>query len=77
MFEITPNRRLALDALSWAEGTWNSEANRPNYGTIFGGQQTQDLSKHPKISKPFQETTGRTNRSDAAGAYQFLGSSGS
>ena len=64
---ITPQQRALLDTISWAEGTWDSKANRPRYDITFGYQSADPSKPHP----------GRVVRSggyasDATGAYQFL-----
>lgn len=57
-----PNVRKTLDAISWAEGA--------DYGTLVGGGQFSDFSRHPKKSVHI----GRLGiNSTAAGRYQFVG----
>lgn len=64
------NVRRFLDMLSAAEGTTTH-----SYNTLFGGNRFDSLGQHPRQSLEFTETTGRRNRSDAAGRYGFLSSS--
>lgn len=64
------NVRKFLDMLSAAEGTTTH-----GYNTLFGGNRFDSLGQHPRQSLEFTETTGRRNRSDAAGRYGFLSSS--
>lgn len=64
---INAQQRALLDTISWAEGTWDSKANRPRYDITFGYQSADPSKPHP----------GRVVRSgryasDATGAYQFL-----
>lgn len=55
------NVRKLLDAISWAEGA--------DYGTLVGGGQFSDFSRHPKKSIHI----GRLGvNSTAAGRYQFM-----
>lgn len=65
--EITPWQRALLNTVSYAEGTWDPETQRPRYNVTFG-YQTFDPSK------PHPERVVRSGRyaSNAAGAYQFL-----
>ena len=62
-----PNGRAILNAIAWAEGT--SKYPNNGYNTHFGGDQTQDLSKHPDIVKG---SPGSRLRSAAFGRYQFM-----
>lgn len=63
-----PNVRKFLDLLAKAEGTYG-----PNgYRTNFGGSLLDDLRQHPNVSRRFKQTDGQTNRTTAAGRYQFL-----
>ncbi|WP_075338436.1 glycoside hydrolase family 24 protein [Yersinia enterocolitica] len=68
-----PNVRQYLDVLSKAEGT-ASYANS-GYNTMFGGDQFYDSSDHPRQLKDFTQTDGTTNKTSAAGRYQFTSSS--
>ena len=63
------NVRRFLDMLSAAEGTKTH-----GYNTLFGGNRFDSLTDHPRQSFQFNETTGKKNRTDAAGRYQFLSS---
>ena len=65
-----PNVQRGLFAIRSAEGTQRYD--NP-YGVAFGGRRFSDFSDHPGFSASFRQTDGRTNRSTAAGAYQFLG----
>lgn len=62
-----PNVRAALDVISKAEGTATH-----GYATAFGGGRLDTLADHPRQFHEFTETTGRRNRTSAAGRYQFL-----
>jgi muramidase (phage lysozyme) len=57
------NRQAMLRVIRFAEGT----ADDRGYNRIFGGQEVDDLSRHPDICVRFRRTC-----STAAGAYQFL-----
>lgn len=62
-----PNARKYLDLLKYTEGTQTH-----GYATAFGGGKLGSLSAHPGTVHGFTETTGRKNKTTAAGAYQFL-----
>lgn len=62
-----PNVRSFLDMVSAAEGTKTH-----GYNTLFGGGKMESLADHPRILFDFTETTGRPNKTTAAGRYQFL-----
>ena len=62
-----PNVRSFLDMISAAEGT-----TKHGYNTLFGGGKMDSLADHPRILFDFTETTGRPNKTTAAGRYQFL-----
>ena len=62
-----PNVRSFLDMISAAEGT-----SKHGYNTLFGGGRMESLADHPRILFDFTETTGRPNKTTAAGRYQFL-----
>jgi len=62
-----PNVRNFLDMISAAEGT-----TKHGYNTLFGGGKMDSLTDHPRILFDFTETTGRPNKTTAAGRYQFL-----
>jgi muramidase (phage lysozyme) len=57
------NRAAILKVIRFAEGT----ADARGYNRIFGGQEVDDLTRHPDICVKFRKTC-----STAAGAYQFL-----
>jgi muramidase (phage lysozyme) len=61
------NVRSFLDMISAAEGT-----TQHGYNTLFGGGKFDDLRDHPRQLFDFTETTGRKNKTSAAGRYQFL-----
>jgi len=56
--------------IALAEGT--GQAGADAYRIAFGGAKVSDLSKHPDMLVGFTETTGKKNKSSAAGKYQFL-----
>jgi len=62
-----PNVRSFLDMISSAEGT-----TKHGYNTLFGGGRVDSLTDHPRILFDFTETTGKPNKTSAAGRYQFL-----
>ena len=62
-----PNVRSFLDMISAAEGT-----SKHGYNTLFGGGRMDSLADHPRQLFDFTETTGRPNKTTAAGRYQFL-----
>jgi muramidase (phage lysozyme) len=62
-----PNVRSFLDMISAAEGT-----TKHGYNTLFGGGKVESLADHPRQLFDFTETTGRPNKTTAAGRYQFL-----
>lgn len=62
-----PNVRSFLDMISSAEGT-----TKHGYNTLFGGGRVDSLADHPRQLFDFTETTGRPNKTSAAGRYQFL-----
>jgi muramidase (phage lysozyme) len=53
--------------ISAAEGT-----TKHGYNTLFGGGKVESLADHPRQLFDFTETTGRPNKTTAAGRYQFL-----
>jgi muramidase (phage lysozyme) len=53
--------------ISAAEGT-----TKHGYNTLFGGGKFENLQDHPRQLFDFTETTGRKNKTSAAGRYQFL-----
>lgn len=62
-----PNVRQFLNLIAHTEGT---EGN--GYRTAFGGGRLSSLSDHPRYSKTFKQKNGKTNKTSAAGRYQFL-----
>lgn len=62
-----PNVRKFLDLLSYTEGTQGN-----GYYTAFGGGRLPNLNDHPRYLKTFKQTNGKTNKTSAAGRYQFL-----
>lgn len=68
-----PNAQKYLRMIAQAEGTYKDASSDP-YRVAFGGSTFDDLSKHPKVLRDFKQTDGKTNKTSAAGAYQFLGS---
>lgn len=68
-----PNTQIYLRMLQQAEGTYTGQGGNP-YATAFGGGQLPDLRQHPKTLHSFTQTDGTPNKTSAAGAYQFLGS---
>lgn len=62
-----PNVRKFLDLLAYTEGTTGN-----GYYTAFGGGRLAHLNDHPRYSKTFKQTDGKTNKTSAAGRYQFL-----
>lgn len=64
-----PRVRTFLNAIGSAEGT-----DKYGYATGFGGYQLESLDKHPNKVSKFKETTGKVNKTTAAGRYQFTNS---
>lgn len=64
-----PNVRKMLDLISYTEGTQGN-----GYRTAFGGGQLNSLKDHPRYMKTFTQKNGKTNKTSAAGRYQFLSS---
>lgn len=64
-----PNVRKFLDLIAHTEGT---EGN--GYRTAFGGGRLSSLGDHPRYMKSFKQQNGKTNKTSAAGRYQFLSS---
>jgi muramidase (phage lysozyme) len=62
-----PNVRSFLGMIGSAEGT-----DKHGYNTLFGGGKVDSLTDHPRQLFDFTETTGRPNKTTAAGRYQFL-----
>ena len=62
-----PNVRSFLGMIGSAEGT-----DKHGYNTLFGGGKMESLADHPRQLFDFTETTGRPNKTTAAGRYQFL-----
>lgn len=62
-----PNVRRFLDLLAYTEGTQDN-----GYHTAFGGGRLSSLADHPRYLKSFRQTDGRTNKTSAAGRYQFI-----
>lgn len=68
-----PNAQKYLRMIAQAEGTYKDASSDP-YRVAFGGSTFDDLSKHPNVLRTFTQTDGKANKTSAAGAYQFLGS---
>lgn len=67
------NAQMYLRMLQQAEGTYKGADGNP-YATAFGGGQLPDLRQHPRTLHSFTQTDGKSNKTSAAGAYQFLSS---
>lgn len=61
-----PNVRMMLDLIADAEGVQHG------YATGFGNTVLESLEDHPRQLKTFKQTDGKTNKTSAAGRYQFL-----
>lgn len=61
------NVQRFLDYISAAEATTEH-----GYRTNFGGSRIEDLSSHPRESRPFTNTKGEKKTSSAAGRYQIM-----
>lgn len=61
-----PNVRMMLDLIADAEGVQHG------YATGFGNTVLDNLKDHPRQLKEFKQTDGKTNKTSAAGRYQFL-----
>ncbi len=62
-----PNVRKFLDLISYTEGTQGN-----GYRTAFGGGKLSHLNDHPRYLKSFRQTDGKSNKTSAAGRYQFV-----
>lgn len=62
-----PNVQRGLATIKATEGTTKN-----GYATAFGGGKLPSLDTHPGKTYSFKETTGKKNKTTAAGAYQFL-----
>lgn len=62
-----PNVRKFLDLIAYTEGTQGN-----GYRTAFGGGRLNSLNDHPRYMKSFKQKNGKTNKTSAAGRYQFL-----
>lgn len=69
--DVPPRVKATLDTISFAEGTWDSVAQKPDYTVRFserpGGGTLNTESPHP-----LNATRSRWYTSNASGAYQFL-----
>lgn len=65
-----PQVQQMLQMLKSAEGT--AGLGEDGYNVLFGGETFSGYDDHPRVSKPFTGTDGKSNRTTAAGAYQFL-----
>lgn len=65
-----PQVQQMLQTLKSAEGT--AGLGEDGYNVLFGGELFSGYDDHPRVSKPFTQTDGRSNRTTAAGAYQIL-----
>lgn len=62
-----PNVRKFLDLISYTEGTQGN-----GYRTAFGGGKLSHLNDHPRYLRSFKQTDGKSNKTSAAGRYQFV-----
>ena len=71
---VEPRKQAVADTLSYAEGTWDSSKNEPDYTMRYGdrpGQGSLDVTApHPRDVR--SSIYGSGNASNASGAYQFL-----
>lgn len=68
----SPQIRGFLNMLAHAEGTAGRGDN--GYNVNFGGSLLNSYRDHPRTSRQFKQTDGKTNNTTAAGRYQFIGS---
>lgn len=61
------NVQKFLNLISQTEGT-----DKNGYATAFGGGQLPSLNDHPRQLHSFKQTDGKSNKTSAAGRYQFL-----
>lgn len=61
-----PGVLMLLDLIADAEGVQHG------YATGFGNTVLENLKDHPRQLKEFKQTDGKTNKTSAAGRYQFL-----
>lgn len=67
-YELTPQRLAILDLIAWTEGTDKEIGkSKSGYDVLFGYQKFVPGKDHPRIHRPFANTT-----STAAGRYQIL-----
>lgn len=67
-YELTPQRLAILDLIAWTEGTDREIGKtKVGYDLLFGYQKFTPGRDHPRIHRPFGNTT-----STAAGRYQIL-----
>lgn len=64
------NVRTMLDMIANAEGTAGHGDN--GYNVAFGHRIFEGYDKHPQKVYEFKQTDGKTNKTSAAGRYQFL-----
>lgn len=72
-----PEYRAVADTISFAEGTWDKENNRPGYSYRYGdspgsGGSLDITAPHPIEARP--SPWGGSRGSNASGAYQYLDS---
>lgn len=70
ILDTVPNARRTINTIIKAEGTDRYKTSP--YNTAFGGDPITDLSKHPNKRYNFQQTDGRMNTTNAAGAVQWM-----
>lgn len=61
-----PVVKAYLDALANSEGA--------DYNVLFGGDTFKNFKKHPNQVRTFKNSNGKTEKTTAAGRYQFLNS---
>ena len=76
--ETPAERRARLEAVratpaaqTWLDLIATTEGVKHGYNTAFGNAFIESLADHPRTLHDFTETTGRPNKTSAAGRYQF------
>lgn len=66
------NTRAFLDMLAYSEGTSGPDGYRAMFGYPAPGRLIQSFADHPRQYFTFTDSTGRVQKTSAAGRYQFL-----
>nr|WP_315242852.1 glycoside hydrolase family 104 protein [uncultured Albidiferax sp.] len=66
------NTRAFLDMLAYSEGTGSPDGYRAMFGYPRRDRIVSSLADHPRQYFSFTDSTGRVQKTSAAGRYQFL-----